>query len=283
MLLDGATAALEAGGAEVHIREVPGALEIPVAIRIALESDAFDGFVALGCVIRGETSHYDTVSNDSSRGIMELGTSWGTPVGNGILTVENEEQAIVRADPAQKNKGADAAIACLALMALRDEFGDSGEELAESGGEPTSCPTANISNGDFRLAVRLMSKPSNRGRNNRQGAFDRAPRRRAGSLFNGDDRVSLGRRFRAEFEDHRSGLEGMAKPSLEADIKHFAPCWKVLVDRQSDIDKGGPITPPEDGWPAAAGLIPILRRSVPGRGLMVAGDDRVLPRNVIFQ
>lgn len=138
MLIEGATAALEKAGCDVHVREVPGALEIPVAIRIALESDAFDGFVALGCVIRGETSHYETVTNDSSRGLMTLGTDWGTPIGNGILTVENEAQAIVRADPAQKNKGADAAHACIALMEMREEFTDGDEDLA--GSEPTFLP-----------------------------------------------------------------------------------------------------------------------------------------------
>ncbi len=138
MLIEGATAALDAAGCDVHVREVPGALEIPVAIRIALESDAFDGFVALGCVIRGETSHYETVTNDSSRGLMTIGTDWGTPIGNGILTVENEQQAIVRADPAQKNKGADAANACLALMDLRDEFAAEAEETASR--EPTFLP-----------------------------------------------------------------------------------------------------------------------------------------------
>lgn len=138
MLIDGATAALEAAGCEVLVRAVPGALEIPVAIRIALESDAFDGFVALGCVIRGETSHYNTVTNDSSRGLMTLGTDWGTPIGNGILTVENEAQAITRADPMQKNKGADAANACLALMALREEFAEEPEDVASR--EPTFLP-----------------------------------------------------------------------------------------------------------------------------------------------
>ena len=138
MLIDGATAALEAAGCEVVVRDVPGALEIPIAIRIALESEAFDGFVALGCVIRGETSHYDTVTNDSSRGLMTLGTDWGTPIGNGILTVENEAQALVRADPSQKNKGADAAKACLSLMALRTEFADDSEQSATR--EPTFLP-----------------------------------------------------------------------------------------------------------------------------------------------
>ena len=138
MLIEGATAALDAAGCEIEVRDVPGALEVPIAIRIALESDAFDGFVALGCVIRGETSHYDTVANDSSRALMTLGTDWGTPIGNGILTVENEAQAIVRADPAQKNKGADAAAACLALIEMREEFAGDGAEVA--GREPTFLP-----------------------------------------------------------------------------------------------------------------------------------------------
>lgn len=138
MLIAGAIAELEQANCEIELREVPGALEIPVAVRIALEADAYDGFVALGCVIRGETSHYDTVTQDSSRGLMTLGTEWGTPIGNGILTVENEAQAIVRADPAQKNKGADAAAACLTLMALRAEFGGGPEIIVER--EPTFRP-----------------------------------------------------------------------------------------------------------------------------------------------
>ena len=138
MLIEGATAALEAAECEVHVRDVPGALEIPIAIRIALESNAYDGFIALGCVIRGETSHYETVTNDSSRGLMTLGTDWGTPIGNGILTVENEAQAIVRADPTQKNKGADAANACIALMEMRDEVLD--QEDAVPRQQPTFLP-----------------------------------------------------------------------------------------------------------------------------------------------
>lgn len=138
MLIEGATAALEAAECDVHIREVPGALEIPIAIRIAIEADAYDGFIALGCVIRGETSHYETVTNDSSRGLMTLGTDWGAPIGNGILTVENEAQAIVRADPEQKNKGADAAAACIALMQMREEIDEADEAHADR--QPTFLP-----------------------------------------------------------------------------------------------------------------------------------------------
>lgn len=137
MLLEGAVARLEDRGVEVHVREVPGALELPIAIRIAAEADQFDGYVALGCVIRGETSHYDIVANESARALMDIGASWGVPVGNGILTVDNRDQAIVRADPAQKNKGADAAAACLALMELRGEMAEIVDSEAR---EPTFLP-----------------------------------------------------------------------------------------------------------------------------------------------
>ncbi len=120
-MVAGATAAIEAAGATAEVVEVPGALEIPGAIVQAELADAgFDGYVALGCVIRGETTHYDYVCGESARGLMELTLS-GVPVGNGILTVENRDQAMVRA--VDKNKGADAAEACLALIALRDKFG----------------------------------------------------------------------------------------------------------------------------------------------------------------
>ena len=139
MLVAGTKARLTEAGAEVDIREVAGALEIPLAIRIAAESDRYDGFVALGCVIRGETTHYETVANESARGLMAVGTSWGTPIGNGILTVENRDQAIVRADMARKNKGGEAADACLSLIALRREMGDADGSGADPR-EPTFLP-----------------------------------------------------------------------------------------------------------------------------------------------
>lgn len=104
-------------GAMVEVVEVPGALEIPSAIAMAERQADFDGYVALGCVIRGETTHYDTVCNDSSRGITLLGLQ-GACVGNGILTVENRGQAEVRADPSGQNKGGGAAAAALHLIAL---------------------------------------------------------------------------------------------------------------------------------------------------------------------
>jgi 6,7-dimethyl-8-ribityllumazine synthase len=109
--------------------EVPGALEIPTAIRLASRSGAFDGYVALGCVIRGETTHYETVCNDSSRGITLLGLE-GLCIGNGILTVETEAQAVVRAAPDGQNKGGGAADAALHLIALARRFAP-----AVSGGE----------------------------------------------------------------------------------------------------------------------------------------------------
>ncbi|WP_099827622.1 6,7-dimethyl-8-ribityllumazine synthase [Oceaniglobus indicus] len=116
-LVAGATAQLDAVGATWDLVEVPGALEIPTAIRIAHRQSNFDGFVALGCVIRGETTHYDTVCNDSSRALTLLGLD-ACCIGNGILTVENHEQAAVRANPDDQNKGGGAAAAALHLIAL---------------------------------------------------------------------------------------------------------------------------------------------------------------------
>lgn len=118
MLVAGATSALTQAGHEVSIVAVPGALEIPGAIALLDQSRRFDGYVAIGVVIRGETYHFEIVAGESARGIMAL-TMEGLAVGNGILTVENEEQAIVRADPAQKNKGGEAALAAKALFDLR--------------------------------------------------------------------------------------------------------------------------------------------------------------------
>lgn len=119
-MIKGAREALEAAGATHDLAEVPGALEIPGVITQAELADAdYDGYVALGCVIRGETTHYDYVCGESARGLMDLSLE-GVPLGNGILTVENREQAMVRA--VDKNKGKDAAEACLAILKLRDRF-----------------------------------------------------------------------------------------------------------------------------------------------------------------
>jgi 6,7-dimethyl-8-ribityllumazine synthase len=116
-LVAGATATAKSCGAEVDLVEVPGALEVPTAIAMAERQAKYDGYVALGCIIRGETTHYDTVCNDSSRALSLLGLQ-GTCIGNGILTVENYEQAAVRADPSVHNKGGGAAAAALHLIAL---------------------------------------------------------------------------------------------------------------------------------------------------------------------
>lgn len=118
MLLAGARAAIEAAGHSHETLTVPGALEIPPAIAAMAERGGHDGYVALGVVIRGETFHFEIVAGESARGIMALAID-GLAIGNGILTVEDEAQAIVRADPAQKDKGGEAAAAALALMALR--------------------------------------------------------------------------------------------------------------------------------------------------------------------
>jgi 6,7-dimethyl-8-ribityllumazine synthase len=117
-LLAGAKGYLADAGCEVEVVTVPGALEIPGAISIAFEFGSYDGFVALGCVIRGETTHYEIVSGESARGLMDL-TLEGASIGNGILTVENEEQALARARVSEMNKGAGAAEACLALAGFR--------------------------------------------------------------------------------------------------------------------------------------------------------------------
>ena len=123
-MVAGAKAELEAVGAKWDLIEMPGALEIPTAIGISERMSNFDGYVALGCVIRGETTHYDTVCNDSSRALQLLGLQ-GVCIGNGILTVENITQAEVRADPAAQNKGGGAAAAALHLIALARKWGRS--------------------------------------------------------------------------------------------------------------------------------------------------------------
>ena len=121
LLIEGARAALKAAGHQVEVITVPGALEIPGAVALAEQSGQYEGFVAIGVVIRGETYHFEIVAGESARGIMAL-TMDGFAIGNGILTVENEAQALVRADPKQGNKGGEAAKAAMVLLALKEKF-----------------------------------------------------------------------------------------------------------------------------------------------------------------
>ena len=127
-LLDGAKSALDAAGASYDVVTVPGALEIPAAIAMALDgmdsgTVAYDGFVALGMVIRGETYHFDIVSNESARALMDIAVSESLPLGNGILTVENEAQAWARARKTEMDKGGFAARAALTMIELKDKLG----------------------------------------------------------------------------------------------------------------------------------------------------------------
>jgi 6,7-dimethyl-8-ribityllumazine synthase len=122
LLLKGARAAIEAEGHSHETVTVPGALEVPAAIALAAGTGSYDAFVALGVVIRGETYHFEIVAGESARGIMAL-TLDGLAIGNGILTVEDEAQAVARARPDEKDKGGEAAKAALALMGLRMRFG----------------------------------------------------------------------------------------------------------------------------------------------------------------
>jgi 6,7-dimethyl-8-ribityllumazine synthase len=121
LLLAGARAAIEAAGHAHETITVPGALEVPGAIALAAESGAYDGFVALGVVIRGETYHFEIVAGESARALMAL-TLDGLAIGNGILTVENEAQALARARPDDKDKGGEAAKAALAMLGLKERF-----------------------------------------------------------------------------------------------------------------------------------------------------------------
>ena len=122
LLIEGAKAALSEAGHKAEVVTVPGALEIPGAIAMAAETGRYDGFIAIGVVIRGETYHFEVVSNESARGLMALSMD-SIPIGNGILTVENEAQALTRARPTEKDKGGEAAKAAIAMLALRKRFG----------------------------------------------------------------------------------------------------------------------------------------------------------------
>ncbi len=124
LLTAGAVKVLEAENSTYDKLTVPGAFEIPAAIAMAMDSARYDGFIALGCVIRGETSHYDYVCGESARGLMDLALKHRAAIGYGILTVDNREQALARAGGARGNKGEDAARACLALHHVRQQFAE---------------------------------------------------------------------------------------------------------------------------------------------------------------
>jgi 6,7-dimethyl-8-ribityllumazine synthase len=125
-LRGGAEAAAGEAGASIEAISVPGAFEIPAAIAHAARGGGFDGFIALGCVVRGETSHYDYVCGESARGLMDLSVREGLAIGYGILTVETLAQAEARADPARGDKGGEAARAALAMIALKRRFAGAG-------------------------------------------------------------------------------------------------------------------------------------------------------------
>ncbi len=147
-LIAGARAVLDSVGARHELVEVPGSLELPVAIRLAAESGAWDGYVALGCVIRGETYHYELVCNESARGLTLLGVERGLAIGNGILTCETMAQAEARAEPGGMDKGGGAAAAALHLIALARRF-----QARPDPGRPPGDDTD----------IRLASQPKPRG------------------------------------------------------------------------------------------------------------------------
>ena len=123
-LIKGASTTLKSNSVELDILYVPGALEIAPAIKLVLDKSPqkilFNGFVALGCIIKGETYHFNIVANESARALSDLSIKYSIPIGNGILTVSNKDQAFRRSDPLQLNKGADAALACLSLINIKN-------------------------------------------------------------------------------------------------------------------------------------------------------------------
>ena len=123
MLLAGATSVLKSISATSEIITVPGSLEIPFTLQAAALSKKFDGYIVMGSVIRGETTHYETVCNESNRGVMDIALKYNLPIGNAILTIENMDQAIDRADPTRMNKGGGAAEAMLHMLFLQQKFG----------------------------------------------------------------------------------------------------------------------------------------------------------------
>lgn len=124
-MASGVITELDKAGVSYDRLTVPGAFEVPPVIAMDLSRDAgpqYSGYIALGCVIRGETDHYDHICRETSRSLMDLSVNWGAALGFGILTCETMDQAIVRSDPKQKNKGHEVASACLRLMELKQQF-----------------------------------------------------------------------------------------------------------------------------------------------------------------
>ena len=127
LLRQGAERAVAAAGATCEIVEVPGAFELPPAIAFAAKAaERFDGYVALGCVIRGETTHYDHICEETARALQDMGVRDGLAIGYGILTVENEAQALARAAPGNRDKGGEAVRACLAVIDIKRRFAEPG-------------------------------------------------------------------------------------------------------------------------------------------------------------
>lgn len=122
VMTDAAVDAIKKVGCDYECLDVPGVFEIPAAVSMAIASKKYDAFVALGCVIRGETSHYDYVCSESARGLSELAVSTNSPIGYGIITAENVEQAIVRADKKQKNVGGRAAYAAIRMLEVKEQM-----------------------------------------------------------------------------------------------------------------------------------------------------------------
>lgn len=137
-LAEGAIAEITKHGFEYERLFVPGAIEIPSAINFANDSGRYDGYVALGCVMRGETYHFEIVCNESARGLTWLTIDKKIAIGNGILTVENEEQAMERASVSRGNKGAYAALACMEMIYLKNKFAKGGKPAAKKKTKKTS-------------------------------------------------------------------------------------------------------------------------------------------------
>ena len=213
MLLAGAVAAARAGRRRASSTiVVPGALEIPTAVALAGRSGRFDAYVALGCVIRGETSHYDLVADESCRGLTDLGVREGLPIGNGILTVENERQAEVRADPNGQDKGGGAALAALHLLALKRRL--DGEIPMAARAKPTlnRRRAARLAAVQALYQVEVTGRAAGEGR----GRVHRAPPRQPARAVRSRDPLARGRpRVVPDGRGGRLGRPRADRPEIE--------------------------------------------------------------------